>query len=315
MSAETEKRKVRVFVPMTFEGVSSVAILEEITQNIEWDIQYTRSLDFREYEQFKDTDVVLVLGCTYQGGTLPEEFFDEVDVPFMDFIHCSTFGEPLPGTHIISIVHEAQDPIKSLSDFLYNNPASSVLTKNITFTNKAWQMIEAVNAYRIWQWDNNGMTKALLALYFASHKWLPNMIRGLTYTEMVKNYAPVIKGQLQKMDDFLKRKREVTKTFQTQVEGQACVVKVVFSDEYINELANDLLNSVPLGTSVIVCVGRATKSNDILSIRTRGIHAGRVAHLINEGNGKENVASVFTGIGYAELVGKSIVHQLSMGEA
>jgi hypothetical protein len=315
MSAETEKRKVRVFVPMTFEGVSSVAILEEITQNIEWDIQYTRSLDFREYEQFKDTDVVLVLGCAYQGGTLPEEFFDEVDVPFMDFIHCSTFGEPLPGTHIVSIVHEAQDPIKSLSDFLYNNPASSVLTKNITFTNQAWQMIEAVNAYRIWQWDNNGMTKALLALYFASHKWLPNMIRGLTYTDMVKNYAPVIKGQLQKMDDFLKRKREVTKTFQTQVEGQACVVKVVFSDEYINELANDLLNSVPLGTSVIVCVGRATKSNDILSIRTRGIHAGRVAHLINEGNGKENVASVFTGIGYAELVGKSIVHQLSMGEA
>lgn len=302
---------LRVFVPMTFEGVTSVAILEEITSpDIHMDIRYTRSLDFREYEQFNGADITLILGIAYQGYALPEAFFTSVDAPFVDFIHCSTFGEQIKGTHITSVVNPDLDPIKEISQFLHVHPESSMLSRHVTFTDKAWQMVEAVNAYRTWTWENNNTTKMLLALYQASFKWLPNLLRGESLEEAVKKYAPVVKGQLQRMSDYIARKRETSKTYNITFEGQPCVLKVVFADEYINELANDLLNQESATTPVIVCVGRATKSKDIFSVRTRVVNAAKVAYLINEGKGKESVATFFSGVSYAELMGNSIVSQL-----
>ncbi|AYJ76001.1 hypothetical protein BSP14_126 [Bacillus phage BSP14] len=302
---------LRVFVPMTFEGVTSVAILEEITSpDIHMDIRYTRSLDFREYEQFNGADITLILGIAYQGYALPETFFTSVDAPFVDFIHCSTFGEQIKGTHITSVVNPDLDPIKEISQFLHVHPESSMLSRHVTFTDKAWQMVEAVNAYRTWTWENNNTTKMLLALYQASFKWLPNLLRGESLEEAVKKYAPVVKGQLQRMSDYIARKRETSKTYNITFEGQPCVLKVVFADEYINELANDLLNQESATTPVIVCVGRATKSKDIFSVRTRVVNAAKVAYLINEGKGKESVATFFSGVSYAELMGNSIVSQL-----
>ena len=314
MSTETDKKRVRVFVPMTFEGVTSVAILEEITHpNIELEIRYTSYLDFREYDQFKEVDMVIVLGHVYKGYALPDDFYVEVDNPFTDFIHAATYGEQIQGNHIVSIVNPDSDPIKEICAFLHFNPDSSIISNNITFTDKAWHLIEAVNAYRTWSWEGNNTTRMLLALYYASYKWLPKLMRGLSLEETVRKHAPIIKGQLEKMDDYITRKREMSKHYTIDIDGQPCLVRIVFSDEYINELANDLLQ-VNTPYPVVVCVGRTTKSSDLFSIRTRHIDAGRVAYLINEGNGKENVASVFTGVGYAELMGNGIISKLSQAE-
>ncbi|AXH71187.1 hypothetical protein BSP38_145 [Bacillus phage BSP38] len=305
------KPVLRVFVPMTFEGVTSVAILEEITSpDIHMDIRYTGHLDFREYENFSGADMIMILGAPYKGYPLPEAFYTSVNVPFMDFIHCATHGETIEGDHIISMVNTEADPIKEVCQFLNLHPESSVLSKHLTFTDKAWQMIEAVNAYRIWDWETNNTTKLLLAMYQASHKWLPNLLRGLSLQEAVKAYAPVIKGQMEKMKDYIVRKREMTKVYHITFEGVPCTLKVVYADEYINELANELLNLEPTSSPVIVCVGRTTKSGDVLSIRTKVVNAGKVAYMINEGNGKETVASVFTGAGYAEILGNAIVRKL-----
>jgi hypothetical protein len=313
MSKE-EKKRVRVFVPQTFEGVTSVAILEELikdTENVELDIRYVSYLDFRDYQLFKDVEVVITLGLPYKGYALPDDFHLEVDNPFTDFIHAATYGERIEGDHILSFVNPDADPIKEIANFLYLHPDSSILTKHLEFTDKAWYLIEAVNSYRTWTWENNNTTRMLLALYYASYKWLPKLIRGLELPDMVKQYAPIIKGQLEKMNDYIARKRDMTKSYHVDIDGQVCLVKVVFSDEYINELANDLLNSEQTSTPVVVCVGRTTKSSDMFSIRTRVVNAGRIAYLINEGSGKETVASVFTGVGYAELMGNGIIAKLS----
>jgi hypothetical protein len=309
-----EKKRVKVFVPTSFEGVTSVAILEELikdTESIELDIRYVSHVDFREYEQFRDAEVVITLGFAYRGYALPDDFFMEFNNPFTDFIHAATFGERIEGDHILSFVNPDADPIKEVASFLNNHPEYSVLTKHMEFTDKAWYLIEAVNSYRTWTWEGNNTTRMLLALYYASYKWLPKLIKGMELQEMVKKYAPIIKGQLEKMNDYIARKRDMTKTYTVDIDGQTCSVKVVFSDEYINELANDLLNSDQTSGPVVVCVGRTTRSNDMFSIRTKVVNAGRVAYLINEGNGKETVANVFTGISYAELMGNGIVSKLS----
>lgn len=310
-----DKPRVRAFVPETFEGVTSAAILQEILDpQLQLDIQYTRHLDFRDYHLFKDAEVILVLGFAYKGYALPDGFYTETDVPFMDFIHSSTYGERIEGKHILSTVNEDMDPIKDVCRFIELHPESTMLSKYVTFSDKARLMIDAVNAYRTWTWSSNSVTRVLHALYHASRKWLPNLIKGKSLQDVVKEYAPVIQGQMEKMNDYIVRKRETTKAYNIEFDGVPCVLKVVFADEYINELANDLLNMEPDSVPVIVCIGRSTKSNDMFSIRTKGVHAGNIAYLINEGSGKETVANVFSGVGYSELVGNSIVKQLNQSQ-
>lgn len=302
--------KVRLFVPPSFEGVTSVAILEEIIHNdIDLEVVYTSHLDFREYEKFNDTAIILALGCGYHGYNLPDNFFLTVDVPFMDFIHIATYGEQIKGEHIVSIVNEDMDPIKELYQLLQTD--STILSEHVTLTAKAQYLTEAVNAYRTWTWETNDTTRVLLALYNAGYKRLPKLLRGLTLPETVKQYAPIIKGQLEKMNDFIERKRATVKTKTVTVDDESCLLKIVYAEEYINELANDILNREQTAMPVIVCVGRTTKSNDIFSIRTKGIHAGKIAYMINQGNGKDFVASVFSAVGYPELMGNAIVSQLS----
>jgi len=317
MSKEKEKKRVRVFVPTTFEGVTSVAILEELTKGsdeLELDIEYTSHLDFRDHQKFTDMDIVLVIGLPYKGYALPTEFQLGVDVPFMDFIHAATYGEEIEGENIISMVDPDKDPIKQIADFLTTLPDSSLLSKYVEFTDKAWYLIQAVNDYRIWNWENNSITRMLLALYQASHKWMPRLMRGLTLEEIIKRNAPVIQGQMEKMKDYIELKLKMTKRYNVVVEGQSCLLKVVFADQYINELANKLLTEEQTALPVIVCVGRPTKSSDMFSIRTTVVNAGKIAYMINEGGGKEAVASVFTGVSYAELMGNGIVTKLAQGE-
>jgi hypothetical protein len=308
----TDSPRVRVFVPPSFEGVVSVAVLEEIIHdNIDLEIVYTGHLDFREYDKFKDVEIIISLGLPYKGYALSDDFYLTVDVPFVDFIHSSTYGEQIKGKHIISDVNADMDPIKDLYQLLKFSPESTILSKHVSLTDKAYFMVEAANAYRTWTWETNDTTRMLLALYHASYKRLPKLIRGLSLQDMVKQYAPVIKGQIEKMNDYIERKRSMVKNYTVTIDGESCLLKVVYAEEYINELANDLLNRERTPMPVIVCVGRTTKSSDMFSIRTRIANAAKVAYLINEGNGKENVASVFTGISSAELMGNGFVNKLS----
>jgi len=311
----TNSPRVRLFVPMSFEGVTAAAILREVLDpNIQIDTRYVASLDFRDYEQFKGAEVTIVCGLAYMGYALPEEFYVEVDIPFQDFIHNATYGEPINGVNIVSTVNEDSDPIKDICTFLRMHPESSIIGKYTNFTANTDKMIEAVNAYRTWTWDDNSTTKVLLALYQAFYKYMPRMIKGKSLQEIVKEYAPIIKGQFDKMEDLITKKVATAQTYNVKVAGIDCILKVAFADEYINELANRLLNSESSTSPVIVCVGRTTRGSDMFSIRTRNIHAGSIAHIINKGSGKESVASVFTDVAYAKLMGNGIVTALTQYE-
>lgn len=306
-----EPLHLRLFVPPTFEGVTSVAVIQEVLRDdIILDVVYTNTLDFREYTRFKDAQMILVLGLAYRGYNLPQEFYTEVDAPFMDFVHISTYGNPIPGNHIISIVDEELDPIKVLFNLLHTSPDTTVLSKYITFTDTSEWLVNAINSYRTWTWEGNDTTRILIALYHASYKRLPRLMKGLSLQEVLKAHAPIIKGQMERMEDYIEKKAATVKEQVVTVDGQQCLLKVVFAEEYINELANELLNQRPTGVPTIVCVGRSTRGNDIFSIRTAGVHAGRVAQLINEGGGKESVATVFSGVGYAELMRNAIATKL-----
>lgn len=315
ITTETQNNtpNIKVFVPPSFEGVMSAAILEEvINKDITLDIQYTGNLDFREYSQFGDAYITIALGLPYRGYALPEDFYMYTDVPFSDFIHISTYGEKIEGNHINSVVEPDQDPIKVLMDTIQNQPETYLLSKHVNITDKARYLVEAVNSYRTWTWENNDTTRVMLALYHASYKRLPNLVRGLQLQDVVKSYAPLIKGQMEKMEDYIVRKIETAKEYNINIDGENGLLKIVYADQYINELANRML-SQPTPLPVVVCVGRSTKGNDIFSIRTDKVDAGRVAYLINEGSGKDSVATVFSGVGYAELMGNAIVTKLNEG--
>jgi len=314
---EGENPSVKVFAPPSFEGVSSVAVLEEIIDSsLSFEVTYTGHVDFRDFDQFKEKEIVIILGLPYKGYNLPEGFYLNFDIPFMDFLHFSTFGQPIEGEHIVSIVNEEEDPIKSLTDYLKQNLNEGILGKYIQVTDKALKMAQAINAYRTWTWveEGNQLTRMLLALYQSSYKRLPNLVSGKSIQEVVKDNAPMIKGQMEKMNDYIDKKASMVKNHQVEIDGETCLLKVVFADTYINELANDLLMQENTSMPVIVCVGRTTRSNDMFSIRTSKVHAGKIASMINEGNGKESVATVFSGISYGELMGSSIAKQIAESE-
>lgn len=306
MTKENKGINVRVITPATFEGVMGVAILTEmLSDEVSLEVNYERSLDFRDYNRFDGVDVCLVLGLAYNGYALPQDFFIKNDIPFEDFIHISTYGEEVKGEHIVSTVVDGQDPIKTLSSIFIQTPDTVLLSKYIKYSSKIEHMINAVNDYRTWNWEDNNTTKMLLALYNATYKMLPRLIKGKELTDIVKEFAPIIKGQMEKMEELLRRKVELSKTYDVTVEGEQIILRVAFSEEYINEVAHALLD-INTHKPVVACVGRLTKGKDIFSIRTSKIDASKIAYLINEGGGKEEVASVFSSIGYTELMGDSI---------
>lgn len=315
----TEERRIQLFVPPSFEGVSSVVAVEAMLvgeENIELVVNYQTSLDFRDVEQFKGFEMNLILGLTFKGYELPEHFFTEVDVPFADFIHYSTFGEEIEGNHIISQVIEDQDPLRGLYSLLSTGDGNTLLERHLTLTDDVNFVVEAVNAYRIWDWEANTGTKILLALYHAGHKNLPQMVKGLSLVEIVRKYSVVIKGQQEKMKEYIETKASSVKPQEVSIQGQVCTLITLFSEQYVNELADYLLKQyTDINRPTVVCVGRPTRGSDLFSIRTSKVSASLVAHYINEGKGKDYAATVFTGVNYADLMGNSIIQQLTKNQS
>lgn len=305
-----DKVKIRLTVPPSFEGVSSVVVFDAmIKENVELIVNYQRSLDFREFGQFAGVDINVVLGSPYRGYELPKEFYEEVSIPFVEFIHFSTFGIDIEHAKIISHVEEGKDPILNLYERLVYRPDSTILSNHVELSDKVENLVYAINAYRTWTWEGNNIVRVLLALYNASYKRMPELVRGMTLANMVRNNAPVIRGQMEKMDNIIERAIETSYTETISYEGRNVTLRVAFSTEYVNEIANALLGDRDT-EPIIVCVGRPTKGNDLMSIRTRNINAEQIAYQINEGGGKEEIASAFFGASYSVIMGESIKTKL-----
>lgn len=310
---KTDKIKIRLTVPPSFEGVASVVVFDAmVKENVELIVNYQRNLDFREYGQFAGVAINVVLGIPYRGHILPEEFYEEITIPFVEFIHFSTYGEEIEHDKLISHVEEGKDPILNLYETLVYQSDSTILGNHVELSDKVENLVYAINAYRTWTWEGNNTVRVLLALYNAGYRRMPELVRGLTLAEMVRKNAPIIKGQMEKMDNIIARAVETAYSGTVSYEGQDVTLKVAFSTEYVNEIANALLNSGG-GGPMIVCVGRPTKGNDLMSVRTRHINAQQVAYRINEGGGKEEVASVFFGASYSNIIGESIKTKLESG--
>ncbi|WNO29886.1 hypothetical protein [Bacillus phage SDFMU_Pbc] len=310
MTTDAEEKRMRVFTPKTFEGICSIAILQEIFKGsgLHIDVQHEAYIDFRDINLFSGYSTNIVLGLPFKGYTLPEEFYFHHDVPFQDFIHAATFGAEIEGKFITSIVDTERDPIVGVCEYIYNNPRLSQYAQK---TDKARVMIEAVDAYRRYEWEGNNVTRLLLALYLSSYRELPKILKDRTLNQTVKDFAPFVQGQLVKMKDHIDKKLLQAEQSIAEFNGQQCSVITLYSEEYINELAHALLKKAPTSMPVIVAVGRMTKGNDMMSIRTRDIHAGMVAEAINGGNGKEAVGNVFTDAKYGSLMNAWILQKLS----
>lgn len=310
MATDAEEMRMRVFTPTTFEGICSIAILQEIFRGsgLHIDVQHEAYIDFRDVNLFSGYSTNVVLGLPYKGYALPDQFYIDHDVPFQDFIHAATYGEEIQGKFITSIVDTEADPIVGVCKYIASNPR---LSKHAQITGKAQAMIEAIDSYRRFEWQDNNVTRLLLALYLASYKELPKLLKDRTLNETVKEFAPIVKGQLTKMHDHIEKKILQAEHSVVEFRGQQCSVITLYSEEYINELAHALLQRESSSMPVIVAVGRMTKGNDMVSIRTRDVHAGLVSQAINDGNGKEAVGNVFTDAKYNEILNMWILRKLS----
>ena len=310
-----EKEILKVFVPPSFEGVTGVAVLEELflNSNIDVEVEYTKSLDFRDVSRFRGYNNIIVLGIAYMGGNLPVEFTIELNNPFTNFIHVATYGEELPGEHIISRVIEDKDPILDVYEILQtSNMFPYIAYEGDWESGKAKQLAVVANKYRTWTWYDDKVTKYLLAMYNAMGKYMPTALEGKTIQQAVTENKCVIAGQLMAMSEYIKDKIEQTKTADVVINDIPCKLKVVFADRYINEIANRLLEVGYQEAPTVVCVGRATKGTDMFSVRTKGVDAREfIKGVSGKATGKENVGSLFVQINYAELMKNSMVTLLN----
>lgn len=306
-----EKEILKVFVPPSFEGVTGVAVLEELflNSNIDVEVEYTKTLDFRDVSRFRGYKNIIVLGIAYMGGNLPTEFTIELNNPFTTFLHVATYGEELPGEHILSRVVEDKDPILDIYDVLQTSNVFPYLANECNWqSEKAKQLAVAANKYRTWTWYDDKLTKYLLAMYNAMGKYMPTALEGKTLQQAVTNNKCVIAGQMMAMSEYINDKIEQTKTADIVINDVPCKLKVVFADKYINEIANRLLEVGYQEAPTVVCVGRATKGNDMFSVRTKGVDAREfIKGVSGQATGKENVGSLFVQINYSELMRNSMV--------
>lgn len=306
-----EKEILKVFVPPSFEGVTGVAVLEELFLNssIDVEVEYTKTLDFRDVSRFRGYKNIIVLGIAYMGGNLPTEFTIELNNPFTNFIHVATYGEELPGEHIISRVVEDKDPILEVYEVLQtSNVFPYIAYEGDWQSGKARQLAEVANKYRTWTWYDDKLTKYLLAMYNAMGKYMPTALQGKAINTVIHEQQCTIAGQLMSMSEYIKDKIEQVKIADVVINGVPCKLKVIFADRYINEVANRLLEVGYQDTPTIVCVGRSTKGTDMFSVRTKGVDAREfIKGVSGKATGKENAGSLFVQVNYSELMRNSMV--------
>lgn len=300
---------IGVFVSDSFEGVVAGAIIKKMITDsrTKTHTNFMRKMDFSNPNLFGFNDINLVIGLPYRGELLPESYFDSKDYPFEDFIHVSTYGEEIIQNGVISIVQDLS-PLKVLQEMIEHNQTSTVLGRITETSQEVEAITQALEDYRLWTWENNTLTKTLLALYEASYTELENVIDGYSIQEIVTEFKPFIIGRIKAREKRIKDKLEEAYEGQIMVNNTLTKIKFVFSDDYVNEVGNALIAEEEDSVNVIACVGSTTRSSDLIRIRTRGVYAEDVAQWIDEksGVGKENVASVFSATGYSNLMGKAI---------
>jgi hypothetical protein len=313
-------KRILLYTTRSFESTLAAAALDKMIdkENATLDVEYINYLDFTHMDKFPDThDIYVVLGLGYKGYALSEEFYRKVNTPFTELIHFSTWGKAIEADFIFSYVLEDQDPILAFIEWITEYGSKTLLFDLLTSNSEEWgtakKLASIAQAYRSWTHKDSKATNYLLAMYNTYFTHLPEQFKGRTLKEALSANKQVIQAQMARQEEYLVQKAEQAEFYELDLAEQPVLMYVIFAESHINELANFLLQ---LGRrrdpekAIVVLVGVPTKGSDRVSVRTHNISASQVAEAINPktGAGKENVASAFLDVKYAELIGNTL-HQ------
>lgn len=290
---------------------------------------------------------IIILHIPYKGEAMSDPLYEQVNLPFFDFTHIATFGQEISLSNVknVSFVVEDCAPIHKLLELISQGKTGMTVSQ---YSPEFKLMAKAVNDYHIWDWNGNGKTKnhnpltsMLRYLYEATYTEMPKLIGDKGIMEVTKLYKPLIVGTMKKAEVYINHKVETARTkkdialspdlFNSGKEVPLVTITFQFADTYENEISDrlfqlhcDIVNNK--GTEVnntdkihsgtqrqphIVLIGKVTKGGDRLVVRTRGISAEKVAKALNNGMGKEEVASVFSPTSYGNIMLNGTIESLT----
>lgn len=264
---------------------------------------HCRTFNLSDYNNVYDTntEVLIFLGVpftTNQTDMLLETLGD-VLTPFSKVIHINSYGDTISVSDLMSHVDEVSSPCKVLLDLL-ENTNDDILVNNFELDKSVLEVVQGYvslgDSYHQGLFTSNEpitpkiFNDILLHYQDLSFSFIQ---KGRPLTQFHIEERLHIDAVIVNRSTYLER--QIKKIKVEVVNG--CIVAFTYSEKYGNEIADwVILQYQGAGfKQIIVLVGDHTIGDDRFAIRTYGVNAKEVAHVLNKGGGKERTASVFLG--------------------
>lgn len=287
---------IHLFTKRDPQGYLGGFILQLLYPNKEVHITYdnTYSLIKESPNIDPEAETIIYLGYPFKESqrTVVTEQLGTILNPFTQVFHFCGFGDTFTEGNVVSVVDEDTSPVLNMVQQLESSDLQ--IEPNRLGLAKEWADIG--DDYH--QYDFS-IPRALDAKAFAdfskhANEFLYELIGVKTPLEVAVSYQTWFNAFNVRQKEHI---RKVKETLDVRA-IDTVVLAIGYDDEYRNEVAHDFIETATKTgfTHAIVLMGRKTKGSDIYTVyTTKAIHAGAIAKHLNNGNGKERVATVFLG--------------------
>lgn len=287
---------IHLFAKRDPQGYLGGFILQLLYPDKEVHITYdnTYGLTKEALEIDPEAETIIYLGYPFKETqrTIVTEQLGTILNPFTKVYHFCSFGDTFTEPNVVSIVDEENSPVLNMVNQL-------IATDNMVGTTRAQLAKEWADIGDDYHRYDFSIPRALDAKAFAdfskhANEFLYELIGVKTPLEVAVSYQTWFNAFNVRQKEHI---RKVKETLDVRA-IDTVVLAIGYDDEYRNEVAHDFIETATKTgfTHAIVLMGRKTKGSDIYTVyTTTAIHAGAIAKHLNNGNGKERVATVFLG--------------------
>lgn len=264
-------------------------------------IDNSYTLSGQDFKYDPEAEAVIILGFPYKPNqeVMTKKALENVANPFTLVLHICSFGDRMEFQYVNSIVDEVKSPVAVMLDFLMQGQSDDFISKVVPLKSqdidRVRSYVDLGDDYHRYDFSIKRTVDPITFNDFLNFygEFTYSIIGEKTLAELLESHRTEFKALNVKRENYMKRRLQLA---EIKLAGNY-LVAILYAEEYPNEIAHWLINQYGKAgmQKIVVLVGDKTKGDDMFRVRTKGAHAGEVAKYLNNGNGKENVGTVFLG--------------------
>lgn len=286
---------IHLYTKRSPQGYLGAFVLQLMFPDKEVHVTYDNNYRMQNEPAKLDPEAEIIIFLGYPYDIRYQEVIDDnlgtIINPFTKVYHFCSYGDEFKEGNVVSKVNEVESPVYELVGML--KPLATAEQSRLALADEWTALGDDYHRFDF------SVKRQMSAMDFREltrnlNEYMYEILGTKTVAGVAREFQTFIQAFNVMKEDRIKTN---LRTISVQLEGDI-LVAIGYEEEYINELAHRFIdNALKQGFKhVVVLLGRKTRGDDIFSVRTtEGLHAGELAKYLNNGDGKERVASVFLG--------------------